>query len=219
MIIDGRQLCLIYDEDSDAATYALKDINIHIKPNEVLGITGPSGSGKSSLLYLLCGLKTPSCGTVFYDDVDIASYSPSQKASLRKTSFGFIFQRHFLIDYLSILDNVLSAINSNAENDRIKAMGLLEQLKISHLAGKLPHQLSNGQRQKAAIARALINDPEVIFCDEPTSSLDHNSAREVMNVLEGYKKRSAIVIATHDNIILQNAERTIKLWDGHIISN
>lgn len=185
---------------------------------KIIGLTGPSGSGKSSLLYLLSGLKTPSCGTVYYDDVDIAAFSSSEKANIRKTRFGFIFQRHFLIDYLSVLDNVLSVINSNTDKDKEKAMELLTKLKISHLSKKKPYQLSNGQRQKAAIARALINNPEVIFADEPTAFLDHNNAREVMDVLESYSTRSSSIVATHDRVILENAGRIIELWDGQLVS-
>lgn len=218
MVIDGRQLSLVYNIESEAPTYALRDINISIGTNEIIGITGPSGSGKSSLLYLLSGLKTPSSGTVYYDDVDISTYSSSEKANLRRTRFGFIFQRHFLIDYLSVLDNVLSVTNSNTGDEIEKAMELLAQLKISHLSGKKPYQLSNGQRQKAAIARALINNPEVIFADEPTASLDHNNAREVMDVLESCHTRSSIIVATHDRVMLQNAGRIIELWDGQLVS-
>lgn len=219
MIIEGRQIGLVYDFNSETVTYALRDIDINIGTREITGITGPSGSGKSSLLYLLSGLKTPTYGTVYYDDIDIGSYTLAEKANIRRSNFGFIFQRHFLIDYLSVLDNVLSAINSNADKDRLKAMELLEKLKISHLAGKKPFQLSCGQRQRASVARALVNSPKVVFADEPTASLDQSSAREVMDVLEDYSNRASIVIVTHDRTMLQNAGRIIQLWDGNVLSH
>jgi putative ABC transport system ATP-binding protein len=218
MIIEGRQLGLVYDINCEMATSALKDVDINIGLNAITGIVGPSGSGKSSLLYLLSGLKIPTFGTVYYNDIDISSYTPTEKANIRKSCFGFIFQRHFLIEYLSVLDNVLAAINSDVEKDRKKCMELLEALKISHLSEKKPFQLSCGQRQKTAVARALINNPKIIFADEPTASLDHSSAREVMDVLEGYLETASIVVVTHDRTILKNTSHIIELWDGHLLS-
>lgn len=217
MQIEARQISLVYDVHKDEMTYAFRDVDFCLGAREMVGMVGPSGSGKSSLLYALSGLREVTSGTVYYDDMDIEAFTPAQKAGLRRAKFGFIFQRHFLIDYLSVLDNVLTAVNSGDALYTQKAMGLLEKLKIAHLAGRMPYQLSGGQRQRVAVARALINDPEVIFADEPTASLDHRNAREVMDVLEEYRERASILVVTHDPSILENANRVVDLWDGHLL--
>lgn len=218
MQISGKQISLIYDINKEECTYAFREMDIHLNPRELVGIMGPSGCGKSSLLYVLSGMRKPTSGAVYYNDVDIEAYSFNEKAEIRKLKFGFVFQKPFLIEYLSVLETVMTAADRDSDKNKEKAMGLLESLKISHLAERRPGQLSCGQKQRAAIARALINNPEVIFADEPTASLDHNSALEVIQVLEQLKDRSTIIIATHDQTILQNADRIIQLWDGHAIS-
>ena len=218
MQITGRQINLIYDINKEDCTYAFRNIDIVLNSRELVGIMGPSGGGKSSLLYVLSGMRKPTSGTVYYDDVDIEAYSINEIARIRKSKFGLIFQKHFLIEYLSVLENVMIAADLKSEEYKEKAMDILESLKISHLAKRKPEQLSGGQKQRTAIARALINNPEVIFADEPTASLDHNSALEVIGVLEQLKERTAIIIATHDATILRNADRRIELRDGCAIS-
>lgn len=217
MLIEGRELSLIYNLDTDQESYALKDIDITVSPGEVLGFMGPSGSGKSSLLYVLAGLKKPTSGTVYYDDIDIESLSLQEKAEFRKNKFGFIFQRHFLIEYLNVLDNTLVAINRRDEEAEALAMELLEKLGLAKLRQKKPFELSVGQRQRVAVARALINKPSIIFADEPTASLDHKNAMEVMGLLNEYKSVSSILVVTHDRSILENAGRIIEMRDGRFI--
>lgn len=214
MIIEGRELSLVYDMNLEEETYALRNMNITLKKHGMTGIMGPSGSGKSSLLYVLSGLKKPTSGTVFYDDIDIESLQSAAMDSIRRNKFGFIFQKHFLIDYLSVLDNVLVGINRHDRDSIAKAMLLLEKFSVAHLADKKPTQLSVGQRQRIAVARALINEPSVIFADEPTASLDHTNAREVMKVLGEFKERASILIVTHDRSILDQADHIIEVWDG-----
>jgi putative ABC transport system ATP-binding protein len=216
MIIEGKEISLVYDINMEEETYALRNVSITLNRNEMTAIIGPSGSGKSSLLYILSGLKKATSGTVYYDDIDIESLSVFEKDTLRKEKFGFIFQRHFLIDYLTILDNVLVGLNKYDKASIDKALSLLDRLKISHLAKKRPYQLSGGQRQRTAVARALINDPSVIFADEPTASLDHRNALEVMSVLEEFRDRASILVVTHDVSILGNVDRTVEIWDGFI---
>ena len=218
MIIEGKEITLVYDMNMEEETYALKNASISLNRNEMTAIIGPSGSGKSSLLYILSGLKKPTSGTVYYDDVDIEALPDFEKDTLRKNKFGFIFQRHFLIDYLNVLDNVLVGLNKNDRESIDKALTLLEKLKISHLAKKKPFQLSGGQRQRTAVARALINDPSVIFADEPTASLDHRNALDVMKVLEEYRNSTTILVVTHDLSILENVDRTVEIWDGFVRS-
>lgn len=207
---------LVYDIGKEVQTYALRNIDLALPDNGMLGIMGPSGSGKSSLLYVMAGLKVPTSGKVKYNNIDYSNLSPKQAADLRLSEFGFIFQRHFLIDYMTVLENVLTPINSDSKEDKAKAVKLLERLKIGHLVNKRPFQLSGGQRQRVAIARALINGPKVIFADELTAALDHESAKEVMEFLNEYKRESLIIVVTHDPSILEKADDIINIRDGII---
>jgi putative ABC transport system ATP-binding protein len=218
MLFKIENLNLVYDIGKDAQTYALRDINISLDGNRLVGIMGPSGSGKSSLLYALAGLKVPTSGTVSYKGISYNELSKSKNTQLRRKEFGFIFQRHFLIDYMTVIDNVLTPVNDDSEEYKSKALNLLNRLGIEHIADKKPHQLSGGQRQKVAIARALINDPKVVFADEPTGALDHNSAKEVMKLLDEFKSDALIIVVTHDASILKNADDVINIWDGSITS-
>lgn len=210
---------LVYDMGKDVQTFALRNINLTLQGNRMLGIMGPSGSGKSSLLYVMAGLKKPTSGKVFYNGVDFSTLSPKKAAELRLKDFGFIFQRHFLIDYMTVLENVLTPINSDKREDKVKALNLLHMLYIEHTANKKPYQLSGGQRQRVAIARALINDPKVVFADELTAALDHKNAKEVMDFLNEYKKKALVIVVTHDPSILENADDIINIRDGVITNN
>lgn len=207
---------LIYDMEKEVQTLALQDVNLTLSGNKLIGILGPSGSGKSSLLYAMAGLRRPTSGYVAYNDTAYGPLSASALATLRRNEFGFVFQRHFLINYMTVLENLLTPLNKNTRLARDKALSLLERLGIAHAAGKRPYQLSGGQRQRAAIARALMNDPKVIFCDEPTAALDHQSARDVVALLEEYTAHAMVIIVTHDESILKNADTIIRIWDGAI---
>lgn len=218
MIFQCEKLSLVYDRGKEEQTYALRNINLSLENRRLVGIVGPSGSGKSSLLYSLAGLKIPTSGNVKYKGMDMNEMSLTQKAKLRKKEFGFIFQRNFLIEYMDVLHNVLVPLNNNSEGSRKKAIDLLEQLGIAHLKNKKPYMLSGGQRQRVSIARALMNEPEIVLADELTASLDHNSAKDVMKILEDYRKNGLVVVVTHDISILDNADQIIHIWDGSIYS-
>ncbi|MFL0250200.1 ABC transporter ATP-binding protein [Clostridium neuense] len=218
MLIEMKDVNLVYDVGHDEETYALKNINLNIKENRFYGILGPSGSGKSSLLYLLSGLRKPSSGEVIYKGKAYKDIRGKEMAQIRNKQFGFIFQRHFLMNYLTALENVLVPLNSNKKEDIDKAKELLIKLGLEREINKRPAKMSGGQRQRVAIARALINDPEIIFADEITASLDHKNAFEVMKVLEGFKGKAAILVVTHDESILSGAEEIIRVWDGSIKS-
>jgi putative ABC transport system ATP-binding protein len=186
-MLEARDLNLVYGNNPDTEQYALRGINFSVPRGEMVGLIGPSGSGKSSLLYILSGLKKPTTGTVYYQNHPLEALSFNDLAALRRQEFGFIFQRHFLIDYLNVLDNVLAVVNQNTAVWKRAAIACLEMLGIADLANKKIWQMSVGQRQKVAIARALVTQPKVIFADEPTASLDHQNARMVMEVLAGLK--------------------------------
>lgn len=207
---------LIYDKEKEGGTIALRDINVSLERKGLIGIQGPSGSGKSSLLYLMAGLKFPTSGNVFYDTTDLSKLSMSEMAAKRRKDFGFIFQQHFLINYLTVLENTLVPLNINNKTIRNKAMEYLERLGIVRYAHKYPYQLSGGQRQRAAVVRALMNNPKVIFGDEPTAALDHESACDVMTLLTECTDNAMVVIVTHDESLLENADKIISMRDGQI---
>lgn len=214
MKIEGRELTLIFDGDKDNLTVAVDNFDISVGPNGILGIMGPSGSGKSSILYLLSGLKRPTAGSVFYDDRNILLFNDNDMNTIRQQRFGFIFQRHYLVDHLGILENILlplkriSTENTEWALDRMGKMGLLKY------KDKRPGEISVGERQKVAIIRALINRPEVLFADEPTASLDMDSALFAMELIEDCMKDGSVIVVTHDYKILRDADRIIHIRDG-----
>ncbi|MDP4177818.1 MAG: ATP-binding cassette domain-containing protein [Bacillota bacterium] len=216
ILLNAEKVNLIYDMGKSTQTYAVKDINLSLMENTFYGILGPSGSGKSSLLYLLSGLKKPSSGKIIFEGNDIQNFNNKELSDIRKNNFGFIFQRHFLINYMTALENVLVPLNSNSDNDIKKAKELLENLDLQNDIDKKPYQLSGGQRQRVAIARALINNPRIIFADEITASLDHSNAFEVMHLIKSICKNACILVVTHDESILSDADKIIHIWDGSI---
>lgn len=219
MLLKASNINLIYDIDTTSQCIALKDINLCIEKGEFVGLMGPSGCGKSSLIYMLSGLKVPTYGSIFYNDIDISSYSDMQSANLRRSDFGFIFQRHFLLNYLSVYENVLLAsTEKNPTIRREKTLELLEKFDLVKIKDKEITKLSVGQRQKTAIARAMVNSPKIIFADEPTASIDHAAAYEIMNTLAKERNDTTLIVATHDETILKDADRVIRMWDGHLIN-
>lgn len=216
MNIRGENLNLIYDMEKAEQTYALKDININLSHNKFYGVLGPSGSGKSSLLYILSGLKKPTSGKVFYDELDITALSDDKLSDFRRKNLGFIFQRHFLIEYLTVLQNVLVPVSSSSRDFEKRGKELINFMGLKGMEDKKPYQLSGGQRQRVAIARALINNPKVIFADELTASLDHKNAINVIETLMNICKDATIVTVTHDESILFGADEIITIWDGVI---
>lgn len=211
-----KNVYLIYDQGMEDATYALQDVNYQHDKKGLLGVMGPSGSGKSSMLYLMSGLKTATSGEVLYKGKNLGTMNDYERAMIRRREFGFIFQRGYLLDYLTVMDNILVPHNRSTGILRAKAMDIMEQLEIAHLAYKRPYQLSGGQRQRVSIVRALITDPEVVFADEPTSALDHASADVVMKLMAEYAKRRLVVFVTHDRSIFTDTTETIHIWDGRL---
>ncbi len=203
----------------------VQDASLKVERGEFIAITGPSGSGKSSLLYLLGLLDRPTEGRVLLEGRDTASLSTAELASLRLARLGFVFQFHFLLPEFSTLDNVLIPIRrlgrlkDNAA--RTQAMKLLEALGMAEAAGKLPEQLSGGMRQRAAIARALANDPALILADEPTGNLDTRNAAAVFDIFArlAAEEGRAILVVTHDAELAKRANRRIHLVDGRIVSD
>ena len=203
----------------------VQDASLKVERGEFIAITGPSGSGKSSLLYLLGLLDRPTEGRVLLEGRDTASLNASELANLRLARLGFVFQFHFLLPEFSTLDNVLIPIRRFGRLKdaaaRAQAMKLLEALGMAEAAGKLPEQLSGGMRQRAAIARALANDPAIILADEPTGNLDTRNAAAVFDIFArlAAEEGRAILVVTHDAELAKRTSRRIHLVDGRIVSD
>ena len=208
-------------------TTLVTDINLAIMPGEFVSITGPSGSGKSSLLYLMGLLDKPTRGEVFVSGQATSTLSEDARADLRLSKLGFVFQFHFLLPEFSARDNVLlpmRALGRLRESAmRTRADELLAQLGLADHAHKRPDQMSGGQRQRVAIARALANDPEVILADEPTGNLDTASSEQVLAVFRSLTgglthagKGRAIAVVTHDIELAERADRRVHVVDGRI---
>jgi lipoprotein-releasing system ATP-binding protein len=203
----------------------VSDISLSVEGGEFVAITGPSGSGKSSLLYLLGLLDRPTAGRVLLDGEDTTRLSAAALAALRLARLGFVFQFHFLLPEFSALDNVLIPIRRRgvmeADAARDRAMALLASLGLAQDARKLPEQLSGGMRQRVAIARALANDPALLLADEPTGNLDTKNAAAVFDIFErlAAEEGRAVLVVTHDPALAQRASRRIHLVDGRIVSD
>ena len=214
-----KDISLSYDEGKEYETVALNNINIRFNKNQLTVITGPSGGGKSSLLYVLSGMRKPASGEVVYQGESLYQMSRDKRANLRKQKIGFIFQRHFLIDYLSVIDNIMLMSSKNVENQREKAMVLLKKLELESFVNKCVFQLSVGQRQRVAIIRALISEPDIILADEPTASLDEKISVQVMEILKEYSKKAAVLIVTHDMELLNYAQRIVEIKNAEIVKD
>jgi putative ABC transport system ATP-binding protein len=196
--------------DLGREVFACHGIDLTVQPGEFLGILGPSGSGKSSLLYLLSGLKLPTSGQVLLNGRDMTSMGDEMRSSVRLNEFGFVFQQPYLLGYLTAVENVVVAQKGNVA----EATELLERLGLSDKAHRLPHELSGGERQRVCVARALLGQPQVVFADEPTASLDHTNGLAVVDLLNRHRGEGSIVMVTHDQSMLGLADRIVTIEDG-----
>ena len=212
-----KNITMIYDMDKAEKVYALKGFDLTLPDKGLIGIIGPSGSGKSTLMYCLSTLKNPTSGNILYNGKELTALRDSERETVRRDEFGFVFQRHFLVPYMSALDNVTVAAAKGGADTVKKATELLSSFGLrSKEISKRPSKLSGGQRQRTAIARAMINSPKVLFADEPTAALDHDNAFLVMEILKEYSKDNLVLVITHDRSILKDADSVIEMWDGDI---
>ena len=214
-MLQGENLTLTY-QDGDRTMDAVNDVSIAIQDYQFIGILGPSGSGKSSLLYLLSGLRKPSGGEIYLDDRAYGKMSDRERVALRRSEFGFVFQQHFLINYLTVLENVMVAAPAQDKAHAAQARALLADLGMGDKLHRFPYELSGGERQRAAVARAMIHRPRIIFADEPTGLLDRHNGLQVMALLRGYRKQGSLIAVTHNPEILAEADLVITLRDGRI---
>ncbi len=202
---------------------ALDKVDITLRSGEFVAIMGPSGCGKSTLLNLMGGLDQPSGGQVMLDGHNLADYDEEQLAALRRSTMGFIFQRHDLFPVLTVRENVefpLLLGNVPAAERRTRAESLLQTVGLADKADFLPEELSGGQQQRVGIARALANNPAILLADEPTGNLDSTTAAEVLAALTelAHAHGLTLVMVTHDAESAARADRIVQLKDGHLVA-
>jgi putative ABC transport system ATP-binding protein len=209
-----------YRKGRDTVT-ALRDVDLSIAEGEFLAIQGPTGQGKSTLLQLLGGLDRPTAGSILFRGKDMARMRETELTQLRSSSFGFVFQAFNLIPTLSAQENVETALvplGVHAPDRRARARAALADVGLADRATHLPSELSGGEQQRTAIARALVREPDVILADEPTGNLDEHMRDEIIDVLEQLwrARDQALVIVTHDTGIARRAMRRALIHDGEL---
>jgi putative ABC transport system ATP-binding protein len=213
---------LLYGVDLHKAfgpSKALDGASLHLRAGEVVAVMGPSGSGKSTLMYCLAGILRPNSGRVVYRDDDLTTMSDARRSALRRTEFGFIFQFGQLVPELSCLENVALALRLGGARQRAaeaRAAEWLEHLEVADVAAKRPGEISGGQGQRVAVARALVTGPSVVFADEPTGALDSWNGEKVMGLLTAVARRTAtaVLLVTHDARIAAYSDREVVVRDG-----
>jgi putative ABC transport system ATP-binding protein len=214
-MLQGENLMLTY-QDGDSTLDAVHDVSIAVEDHQFIGLLGPSGSGKSSLLYLLSGLRKATGGEVYFDGRAYGKMPERERVALRRREFGFVFQQHFLINYLTALENVMVAAPVQDKAHAEQAKALLADLGLGDKLHRFPYELSGGERQRVAIARAMIHRPRLIFADEPTGLLDRRTGLQVMALLRSYREQGSLIAVTHNPEILTEADLVITLRSGRI---
>lgn len=203
-------------QSGEVKTIALKEVDLEIQDGEILIILGPSGSGKSTLLNVMSGLDTPSSGEMFYNELSLSGLNQNGLTKFRRDYLGFIFQQYNLLQNLTVKENIEmgAALSKNALpiEEVIEAVGLVDK------KNKYPYQLSGGEQQRVAIARSVVKNPAVLFCDEPTGALDESTACQVLELLEKMNAmyHTTLVIITHNPNIAHMGDRIIKMNSGSI---
>ena len=220
-IIEAQALTKTYTIDG-RPIQVLDNVSFDVKAGEFLVIKGSSGSGKSTLLSILSGLDHPTSGSILIDGEEITNKSEDELAPMRNQTVGFVFQSFHLAPSLSALENIMFPAELAGDSDaHNRAQALLERVGLQGRATNFPHQLSGGEKQRVAICRALINNPKILFADEPTGNLDTKNGDAILELLlELHKERqSTLVLVTHSPEIAERAERVITLQDGKVIDD
>jgi putative ABC transport system ATP-binding protein len=210
-------------QDGETKVQAIKEMDFFIDDGEFVAIMGQSGSGKSTLLSILGGLNRPSRGNVLLDTLDVYGLTSEQRADLRSEYIGVIFQSFQLIPYLTVLENVKMPMaitgRKGKEQDKM-AREVLEKVGLANKADRLPDQLSGGEQERVAIARAIVNKPPILLADEPTGSLDSKTADEILNLLKELNDEGqTIIMVTHNPDACRDTTRTIQVKDGSCYTN
>lgn len=221
-MIHIKSLYKVYGKGENQ-TEALKGIDLTIKDGEFVAILGPSGSGKTTLLNCLSGIDSPTRGEIFFNDIAFHSLTEEEKTNFRAKHMGFIFQFFNLVPVLTVLENVelpLKILGINHSQGVKRAREMLEKVGLLNKVDRFPSQLSGGEQQRVAVARALVHEPDVIWADEPTGNLDSETGLSVIQLLEKMRTEhnTTLVIVTHDERIAERADRIVVIRDGKIIN-
>jgi putative ABC transport system ATP-binding protein len=205
-------------------TVALDDVNLNVRRGELLAIYGPSGSGKTTLLFLLGGLGRPTSGQIFLDSLEISNLDERRLSKLRRSEVGFVFQNYNLVEDLTVLENVKLTMMFEGKSEQEmaqRASDVLRKVGVAHKEKNRPSQLSAGEQQRVATARALANRPPLVLMDEPTGNLDQDNSRGLMNLIEEIRIAEGVtfIVATHNQEIVQATASNVFLKGGRIVND
>ena len=204
----------------EALVTAISEITFTIQNGEFVSVMGESGAGKSTLLSIMGGMNTPTSGTYQVDGIDVYALRAEQRADFRREYLGFIFQSFHLVPYLTVVENVMLPLTTTGKKYRQKfdmAMQALAWVGLNSKANRLPNQISGGEKERVAIARAIVNEPPILLADEPTGNLDSRNTGEVMQLLTRLNEEgTTIIMVTHSAECAHYAGRRIELWDGRL---
>lgn len=209
--------------EGEIAVSAIDGINFEIEEGEFVGIMGESGSGKSTLLGMMGAMNAPTSGSLIVDDIDIYSLGQEQRADFRREFLGFVFQSFHLVSYLTVVENImlpLAIIKAGKKKKRAMAEAAMNQVGLSGKAHRLPNQISGGEKERVAVARAIVNEPPVLLADEPTGNLDTKTSHDVMELLHGLNDEGmTIVMVTHSPDCAGYARRIMRVADGKLVDD
>jgi putative ABC transport system ATP-binding protein len=209
--------------DGNAAVVAVHDMSFEIGPGEFVAIMGESGAGKSTLLSIMGAMNSPTAGEYIVDDIDVYSLGSERRADFRREFLGFVFQSFHLVPYLTVAENVmlpLVTVKASKKEKRAMAEEALTRVGLEGKADRLPSQVSGGEKERVAIARAIVNEPPVLLADEPTGNLDSKTTQDIMNLIERLNKEGmTVIMVTHSPECAHHAERILTVSDGHLMGN
>jgi len=205
----------------DAAVPALRGASFKIETGEFVGAMGESGSGKSTLLSIMGAMNAPTSGSLRVDDIDVYNLKQEQQADFRREFLGFVFQSFYLVSYLTVIENVmlpLAIVKANAKQKSTMAQEALACVGLANKANRLPSQISGGEKERVAIARAIVNEPPILLADEPTGNLDTKTSAEIMELLLRLNRGGmTIIMVTHSHQCAQYARRILSMTDGRLV--
>jgi len=219
--LELKEISKVYD--GPPIVRALSNVSLSVNHGELLGIIGSSGSGKSTLLHIMGTLSTPSSGSILIDGTDLVGMSDKQLSGIRSRKIGFVFQEFFLLPGFSALENVANGLlysGISSEERMERAFHMLERVGLSQRSTHLPNELSGGEQQRVAVARALVHNPSFVLADEPTGNLDSENTASMMTLLTTLNEEgTTVILITHDSEVAESAQRKITLLDGCVDSD